>query len=71
MTDTVKLKKAIEVSGLKKSHIAKQLGISRVSLCNALQGKTEVRESQMQKLASLLSLTDEKKLAIFFARSGG
>lgn len=71
MTDTAKLKQAIAASGLKKCYIAEQIGLSRVSFSKALQGKAEFRESQMRKLSDLLSLSDEQKLAIFFAPSGG
>ena len=70
LTDTKKLKQVIADSGLKKSHIAKQMGISRASLDNYLKGKTECRVSHIRALSEILHLDPEQQKAIFFADSG-
>lgn len=64
------LEQVIQDSGLKKSHIAEQLGISRSGLSNLLRGRSEFRESQMQKLCQLLKLSEAQRTAIFFAVDG-
>lgn len=71
MTDTAKLKKAIADSGLKKSHIAKQMGITRQSLDRYINNRAEFRASHIETLSTLLKLDSAQRMAIFFARSGG
>lgn len=70
MTDTAKLKQVIADSGLKMDHIAKQIGISRASLYNYVNNRAEFRQSHIEALSTLLKLTPEQRLAIFFARGG-
>lgn len=70
MTDTAKLKQAIADSGLKKSHIAKQMGISRASLDNYINNRTEFRQSHIESLSTILKLDKDQRLAIFFAANG-
>lgn len=65
------LMQTIQDSGLKKTHIAECIGVSRAGLSNLLSGRSEFRESQMHKLCQLLKLSDEQRLAIFFAANGG
>lgn len=64
------LEQAIKDSGLKKVYIAKQIGVSNAGLANLLRGRSEFRESQMQKLCQLLNLNEEQRTAIFFATNG-
>lgn len=71
MTDTAKLKKAIEDSGLKKGQIAKLMGITRASLCNYVNNRSEFRASHIEKLSEILKLDTDQRMAIFFANSGG
>lgn len=71
MTDTAKLKQAIADSGLKKSHIAQQMGITRQSLDRYINNKAEFRASHIATLSAILKLEPEQRLAIFFAPSGG
>ena len=71
MTDTEKLKKAIADSGLKKGYIAKQMGISRVSLDNYINNRAEFRASHIEALSTILQLDPEQRMAIFFAVNGG
>lgn len=70
MTDTAKLKKAIADSGLKKSHIAKQMGITRQSLDRYINNRAEFRASHIEKLSTILKLDADQRMAIFFATKG-
>lgn len=70
MTDTAKLKDAISTSGLKFDHIAQQMGISRASLYNYINNRTEFRASHIEKLSTILGLEPEQRMAIFFADGG-
>ena len=69
MTNTKKLEKYIQRSGLKKSYIAKVLGIDPKTLKNKITGTTEFKESEMDAMWKLLGITDPaEKIAIFFAQ---
>lgn len=70
VTNRKLLEQVIQDSGLKKGHIAEHLGISRGGLSNLLSGRSEFRQSQMQKLCELLQLSEEQRTAIFFAVDG-
>ena len=68
MTNTSLLEQRIQQSGLKKSYIAKVLGISGKTLKNKLNGSTQFKESEMNTMWKLLGITDPaEKIAIFFA----
>ena len=68
MTNTEKLEIRIQQSGLKKSYIAKVLGIDQKTLKNKITGRTEFKESEMDAMWKLLGITDPaEKIAIFFA----
>lgn len=69
MTNTEKLELRIQQSGLKKSYIAKILGIDQKTLKNKITGRTEFKESEMDAMWKLLGITDPaEKIAIFFAQ---
>ncbi len=69
MTNTEKLQQRIQQSGLKKSYIAKTLGINPKTLKNKITGRTEFTESEMNAMWKLLGITDPaEKIAIFFAQ---
>ena len=68
MTNTVLLEQKIAESGLKKSYIAKALGLSRYGLTLKIQNLNEFKASEIEKLCMLLGITDMKeRCAIFFA----
>ena len=68
MTNTTLLEQRIQQSGLKKSYIAKVLGIDGKTLKNKLKGATQFKESEMNAMWKLLGITDPaEKIAIFFA----
>lgn len=65
MTNTKLLNDAINESGLKREWIAKQIGITRVALCEKISNRREFKASELVKLAKILSLPDEKREIIF------
>lgn len=70
MTNIRLLKEKIKRSGLKKNHIAKELGMSRQTFNAYLEGKMEFRVSHMNILCALLNIDPEQREAIFFDHSG-
>lgn len=70
MTDTALLEQAIKDSGLKKSYIAQQVGLSRAGLCNCINNRSEFKASQINALCNLLSIDLAQRNRIFFAPKG-
>lgn len=69
MTDTEKLREAINNSGLKLEFIANALGITRFTLAKKIENVTEFKTSEVQKMCDVLRITDAgTKEAIFFAQ---
>jgi len=68
MTDTEKLRAAVERSGLKRTFIAHKIGLSYQGYLNKERGESEFRQAEIAGLCELLGLTIEEKEAIFFAR---
>lgn len=69
MTNTSLLKERLKASGLKLEFIAKKIGITRQSLSDKVNGKTQFNQYQINELCELLGITDLKeKDAIFFAK---
>lgn len=69
MTDTEKLREAINKSGLKLEFIANALGISRFTLAKKIENVTEFKTSEVQKMCEVLQIEDaKKKEEIFFAQ---
>ena len=68
MTNTELLKEKIQKSGLKKSYIAKSIGLSSYGLALKIQNENEFKASEIEKLCILLGIDDlEERCAIFFA----
>lgn len=68
MTNTEKLRKRIDMSGLKINYIAKELGITRATLAQKIANRREFKASEIAALCNLLGITTAKeKEAIFFA----
>ena len=67
MTNTELLEKKIAQSGLKKSYIAKSIGLSPYGLTLKIQNTNEFKASEIAKLCILLGIDDlEERSAIFF-----
>lgn len=68
MTDTDRLKKAIEDSGLKISGILEKMGIKSYQTLQAkIENKQEFKASEIAKLCEILNFDTEKMNEVFFA----
>ena len=68
MTNTELLEEKIAKSGLKKSYIAKSIGLSPYGLTLKIQNATEFKASEIEKMCIILGIDDlEERSAIFFA----
>lgn len=70
MTNRKLLEEAIQKSGLKKSHIARALGMSRPTFNSYMEGRQEFRVSHMNILCALLKIDYPQRESIFFGQSG-
>lgn len=69
MTNTEELEKLIKASGLKKSYIAEQLGITRQSFASKCRNESAFSATHITILCDLLGVkTLTKKDQIFFVR---
>lgn len=68
MTNTALLNDVIERSGLKRSYIAKTIGLSPYGLSKKINNETEFKASEINALCEILKIQipDERE-AIFFA----
>ena len=60
------LKEKIRESGLSQEAIAAVLKISRVTLNEKLNGRSDFKMSEVKELKNALNLTNEQVYAIFF-----
>ena len=68
MTDTAKLNERIDAVGLKKSYIAKTLGIAASTLARKIANKQDFKIREIDTLCRILGIESlEEKEAIFFA----
>ena len=68
MTDTERLQKAIEKSGLKISGIMERMGIKSYATIQAkIENRQEFKASEIAKLCEILHLTTAQMNEIFFA----
>ena len=67
MTDTKRLNDFIDAVGLKKSYIAKVMGLSVKGLWMKITNRTDFKSGEIKKLSELLGMTTEERDAIFFA----
>lgn len=68
MTKTHLLEDYINKSGLKKSHIAKEIGLSRYGFNLKCNNKAEFKASEIEALCNLLNISTKDRMAIFFAK---
>lgn len=69
MTDTERLRSAIERSGLKYKYIASELHLTPYGLQKKINNESEFKASELYTLSGLLGLSDAERSAIFFARA--
>lgn len=68
MTNTKELERIIKESGLKKSYIAKIIGLSRQGFSNKINNKSPFTSTEISGLCEVLKITSLKeKERIFFA----
>ena len=68
MTNTTLLENKIIKSGLKKSFIAKSMGLSPYGLTLKIRNINEFKASEIEKMCELLGIDDlEERSEIFFA----
>lgn len=68
MTNSEKLDKAIQDSGLRRAYILEQLGIKSYATLRAKIGnESEFTVSEINKLCEILNLSKSQREAIFFA----
>lgn len=67
-TNTALLKKILAESGLKMYVVAQKLGLTTTGLKKKIDNITEFKASEIDAMRSLLNLSTEDMLAIFFAR---
>ena len=67
MIDTIKLEMSITKARITKRELAKQLGISEMSLYNKINYNSELMASEIRQLSEILELSDGDRQAIFFA----
>jgi predicted transcriptional regulator len=64
--DREKLKKVIAEKGLMHKAVAEKLGISPYGFALKLNGTTDFKVSEMNRVCEVLSLTSEERNRIFF-----
>lgn len=62
------LRKAIDDSGITMTNMAKKIGISRESLYNKLEKKSEFSVSEINSIQQILHLTNSARDVIFFGK---
>ena len=67
MTNTALLEEKIKQSGYKRGYIAAKLGRTRYGLALKISGKNEFTASEISILCSLLGISAEDRMRIFFA----
>ena len=68
MTNTELLRQYIEKSGLKRTFVANHIGLTLQGYLNKEKGKSEFTQSEIQGLCDLLSISEDDKERIFFAK---
>lgn len=67
MTDSALLNDRINSSGLRMAYIAEKMSISRQSLSNKINGKTQFKTEEIKMLSKLLNIDNPDDLyEIFF-----
>lgn len=67
MIDRTRLNAQVAASGYKKKYLAQAMGMSGATLQNKLQGKSDFKLQEAQKLSFLLQLSEEEQARCFWA----
>ena len=68
MTNKDLLEKYIEKSGYKKSFLAKKIGVTAYGFLLKVNNKSEFKATEIETLCTLLNISVEERMAIFFAK---
>ena len=60
------LKYLMEQKGITKNELASAIGVKYNAICSRLAGKIEFKRSEIRIIISLLNLTDEQVMDVFF-----
>lgn len=71
MTNTRQLKSLLRQSGYKRQYVARVLGVSTSTLRNKLNGVTDFKLAEAERLAALLALTKSQRELVFFGPQPG
>lgn len=61
-----RLRKLLQIKNIKRSYLAKKVGISYNSLTNKLNGKSEFSASEVSRIKDILNLDVKLSYDIFF-----
>ncbi len=67
MTNTKLLRERIDQSGYKIRFVAEKIGLTYQGLLNKINNRRQFRADEIQALYELLDLSEEDRVAIFFA----
>lgn len=68
MTNTSLLEQYITNSGYKRGFLAEKLGLSRFTLAQKINNKSEFKANEIDMLCVILNIDTETRMAIFFAK---
>lgn len=68
MTNTSLLEQYIANSGYKRGFLAEKLGLSRFTLAQKINNKSEFKANEIDMLCTLLNIDTETRMNIFFAK---
>lgn len=71
MTNTKLLRERIDQSGYKIRFVAEKIGLTYQGLLNKINNRRQFRADEIQALYELLDLSEEDRVAIFFATEVG
>ena len=67
MVNTKVLNRIIREAGIRKDSIASSLGISKQSLSNKINNKTEFKMGESSEIRAMLHLDADSVMSVFFA----
>jgi hypothetical protein len=69
VTDTKKLRKLVEASGLKYRFIAEKMNLSPFGLALKIDNKNDFKASEISELSIILGLSEEQISSIFLKKT--
>lgn len=69
MVDKYRLKAALAREGVTQREIAKRIGISKNTLCNKINGKSNFNTEEATEICSILKIENNEEKALIFLQS--